>query len=169
MAYVPMTPQLGVPKIADAVLTASTTAPKAWKHGDIIRAVDPTYGVGEFIYLKGVADTVVGSAATYNLDDWTTTLTVADAIGPIAIAMAATVANYSGWYQISGKAVVKAGTVSDDGNVYLTSTPGQLDDAVVDGDMVHLAKFASANGTPSAGLAEIEISRPYSDNIATND
>ena len=29
--------------------------------GTIVTAVDPTYGAGEFIYLKGVASTVVGS------------------------------------------------------------------------------------------------------------
>ena len=40
--------------------------------------------------------------------------------------------------------------------------------AVVDGDMVHLAKGASAVDTPSAGLAEFEISRPYTDDITTS-
>jgi hypothetical protein len=148
---------------------ASTSTVKNHPLGTIVKAADPTYGSGEFIYLKGVANTVVGSAATYNMDDGSTILTVADAIGPVGIAMSANVASQYGWYQISGKAVVKAGTVADDANVYLTSTAGQLDDAVVDGDMLHLAKFASADGTPSAGLAECEIARPYSDNITTND
>jgi hypothetical protein len=148
---------------------ADTSTTQRHPLGTIVTAYDPTYGAGEFIYLLGVASTVVGSAATYNADDFSTTLTVADAIGPIGFAMSINVASQYGWYQISGKAVAKTGTVADDANVYLTSTPGQLDDAVVDGDMVHLAKFASANGTPSAGLAEIEISRPYSDNITTND
>ena len=32
--------------------------------GTIVRAVDPTYGEAEFIYLKGVASTVVGSGVT---------------------------------------------------------------------------------------------------------
>jgi hypothetical protein len=35
--------------------------------------------------------------------------------------------------------------------------------------MVHLAKGASAVGTPAAGLAEVEIHRPYTDDITTND
>ena len=138
--------------------------------GSRVRAADPTYGEGEFVYMKGVSSTVVGSAATLNFDDGTTTLTVADAVGPIGFAMAIIdAATKFGWYQIYGKAIAKTGTVADNGDVYLTSTPGSLDDAVVDGDMVHLAKFASANGTPSTGLAEIEIAYPYSDNIAAND
>jgi hypothetical protein len=83
--------------------------------------------------------------------------------------MAATVASEFGWYQISGKAVVKAATVVDNANAYISGTAGTLDDAVVDGDMVHLAKFASANGTPAAGFAELEIHRPYTDDITTND
>jgi hypothetical protein len=34
--------------------------------GKIVRAIDPTYGEGEFIYLLGVASTVVGSVVTYD-------------------------------------------------------------------------------------------------------
>lgn len=140
--------------------------------GTIIRAEDKAstaYGIGEFIYLKGVSSTAVGTVVIYNPDDFSTTRASANAIGPVAVAMSANVANQYGWYQISGKAVVKAATVVDNATVYISGTAGTLDDAVVDGDMVHLAKFASADGTPSAGFAEIEISRPYTDDITTND
>ena len=54
-------------------------------------------------------------------------------------------------------------TVADNGNVYATGTPGTVDDAVVAGDRIKNAKFASADGTPSAGLAECEIARPFMD------
>ncbi|TPK16667.1 hypothetical protein FJ872_17855 [Mesorhizobium sp. B2-5-9] len=166
MAYVPHTPHLGFPPIA-ATLPASAAAgrstPGPWL-GDIIRAEDPTYGVGEFIYLKGAASTVVGSWVTYNADDWSTTLLAANAIGPVAVAMSANVASQYGWYQIQGKAVglVLTGFV-DDANVYATATAGSVDDAVVAGDRVKNAKGASAIGTPSAGLAEFEIARPWMD------
>lgn len=170
MAYTILNGQLGMQKIAETVLTAATTMPKPWKYGDIVRAVDPDYGVGEFIYLKGVASTAIGSWVTYNLDDFSTTLLVANAIGPVAVAMSANVASQSGWYQISGKAIglCLAGYV-DNALVWGTATPGSVDDAVVDGDMVHLAKGASAIGVPSGSFAEFEISRPYTDDIATND
>jgi hypothetical protein len=128
-----------------------------------VQAEDPTYGVGEFIYLKGVANTILGSVVTYNTDDYTTTLLAANAIGPCAVAMSACVANEYGWYQIFGKAIVDSNTVSDNGNVYATATAGEVDDAVVAGDRVKNAKFASANGTPSAGLAECEIAYPFMD------
>lgn len=164
MAYTIQNARIGLP-----VITDHDTTQKA-ELGLIVQANDPTYGSGEFIYLKGVASTAVGSWATYNLDDWSTTLLVANAIGPVGIAMAATVASEYGWYQISGKAVGKALTgYVDNALVWGTATAGSVDDAVVDGDMVHLAKGASAVDTPSTGLAEFEISRPYTDDITTND
>lgn len=163
MAYTIQNPWIGMQPIADTSTTALHPL------GTKVQASGPTYGAGEFVYLKGVADTIVGSVATINYDDGSTTLLVADAIGPVGVAMSANVASQYGWYQIRGKAVVDAGTVADNGNVYATATPGEVDDAVVDGDMVHLAKFGSANGTPSAGLAECEIQYPYTDNITTND
>ena len=134
------------------------------KLGTIVRAEDPTYGSGEFIYLLGVASTAVGSWVTYDLDNGGTALLAANAIGPVAVAMSANVASQYGWYQISGKAVGKALTgFVDNANVYATATAGSIDDAVVAGDRVKLAKGASAVDTPSAGLAEFEISRPFMD------
>lgn len=132
--------------------------------GTIVRAVDPTYGGGEFIYLLGVASTAVGSWVTYNPDDFSTALLAANAIGPVAIAMSANVASQYGWYQIQGKAVGKVLTgFVDNANVYATGTAGSIDDAVVAGDRVKGAVGASAIGTPSADLAEIEIARPFMD------
>ena len=164
MAYTIMNPSLGYPPIAEFVATDSSGYVEPVPHGTIVTATDPTYGSGEFIFLKGAASTGVGSWVTYNLDDNSTTLLAANAIGPVAVAMAATVAGYSGWYQISGKVVGKALTgFADDANVYATATAGSVDDAVVAGDRVKLAKGASAVDTPSAGLAEFEISRPFMD------
>jgi hypothetical protein len=69
-----------------------------------------------------------------------------------------------GWYQISGKAVGKClAGYADNGLVFATATAGSIDDAVVAGDRVKLAKGASAIGTPSTGLAEFEIQRPFMD------
>ena len=131
--------------------------------GTIVRAKDPLLGAGEFIYLKGVGATALGSVVLYNPDDYSTSLLAANDIGPVAVAMSANIASQYGWYQVSGKAVVKAATVADNANVYATATPGTVDDAVVAGDRVKNAKFASADGTPSAGLAECEIWRPFMD------
>lgn len=162
MAYATQTPSLGFPKIASNL--AAGYASPAVPLGTIIRATDPTYGSGEFIFLKGVASTQLGSWVTYNADDWSTTLLGANAIGPVAVAMAPVVADQYGWYQIHGKAVgrVLSGYV-DNALVYATGTPGSVDDAVVAGDRVKGAVGASAVGTPAANLAEFEIARPFMD------
>lgn len=160
MAYVVTDTRLGVPQIN----VTETTAAPAVPLGTIIQAADPTLGNGEFIYLKGVASTAVGSWVTYNATDYSTELLAANAIAPVAVAMSANVANQYGWYQISGKAVGKALTgYADNALVYATATAGSVDDAVVSGDRVKLAKGASAVDTPSAGLAYFEIHRPFMD------
>ncbi|TMJ36273.1 MAG: hypothetical protein E6G87_10650, partial [Alphaproteobacteria bacterium] len=62
--------------------------------GTIVRAKDPTYGAGEFIYLAGVASTVVGSLVTYDENLGTTALAPATGgKGPVAVAMSANVAS----------------------------------------------------------------------------
>jgi hypothetical protein len=158
MAYSIVNPEIGYQPIA------VTDTVQAHPLGTIVRASDPTYGAGEFIYLKGVASTAIGSWVTYSYDDGTTALLAANAIDPVAVAMSANVANQYGWYQISGKAVGLALTgYVDNALVYATATAGSVDDAVVAGDRVKLAKGASAVGTPSAGFAEFEISRPFMD------
>lgn len=168
MAFVFTDTPLGYPPITshladESDMSAAGRAPGPFL-GTIARAVDPTYGNGEFIYLQGVANTVVGSWVTYNPDDFTTALLAANAIGPVAVAMAATVAGENGWYQIQGKAIGKALTgFVDNANVYATATAGSVDDAVVAGDRVKNAVGASAVDTPSTGLAEFEIWRPFMD------
>lgn len=162
MAYTIQDTFVGLPKIDATHATGGyLELPNV---GTIVRATDPTYGSGEFIFLNGVASTEVGSWVTYNADDGSTALLAANAIGPVAVAMSANVAGQRGWYQIQGKAVGKALVgYLDNANVYATATAGSVDDTVVAGDRVKRAKGASAVGTPSAGLAEFEIDRPFMD------
>lgn len=130
--------------------------------GTIVRAKDQAnvYGECEFIYLKGVASTIVGNPVIYDDYAGTTVLAVAGSRGATAIAMSANVAAQYGWYQIGGAGVVKTGTVAAGAAAFATSTAGQLDDAVVTGDKVDGVVFKTANGTPSAGLAVVSLSRP---------
>ena len=145
---------------------ADTSAVARHALGTIIRAKDPLLGASEHIYLKGAASTALGSVVIYNRDDFSTSLLVANDIGPVAVAMSACGANQFGWYQIFGKAVVKARTAADNANVYATGTPGLVGDAVGAGDRMINSKFASAMGMPSTGLAECEIWRPFMDDGA---
>lgn len=158
MAYVLRNPLIGSQPIAD------TSTVQNHPLGTIVHAVDPVYGEGEFVYLQGLAATAIGTWVTYNADDNSTALLAANAIGPVAISMSANVASQYGWYQISGKAVgLCLAAFADNANVYATATAGSVDDAVVAGDRVKLAKGASAIGTPSGSFAEFEIQRPFMD------
>jgi hypothetical protein len=153
--------------IGQPIAETSTTL----KHrlGDRFKCSDETYGPGEFIYLAGVASTAIGSWVTFNLDDGTTALLAANAIGPVAISMSAnTAATSYGWYQIYGKAVgLCLASFADNGNCYATATAGSVDDAIVAGDLVKNAKGASAIGTPSGSFAEFEIQYPFMDDGLT--
>lgn len=143
---------------------ATTSTVKNHQPGTIVRAHDPTYGAGEFIYLLGVASTAVGDAVTYNA---TTGQTTRAAVGanksfPIAFAMSANVANQYGWYQISGIArATKTATVSlaagvavgikTVGRISVTGTGKELNGAVV---------TAVASAKTGVILVSLVINRP---------
>lgn len=111
MAFTFVEPQLGYLQIAniDSGITPpnqSTAIPSPPNTlGQRVRAFDPTFGEGEFILLKGVAATAVGTAVNYDATTFITTIMPATAnlARPIAWAMAAnTAATTFSWYQISG-------------------------------------------------------------------
>lgn len=147
--------------LAQAFNETSTT--QKHKLGERRQGYNATDGVAEFIYLQGVASTTIGSWVTYNTDDWTTTLAVPNAIGPVAVAYSANVASQYGWYMIFGKADARAADVNDNGKVYIDTVAGVADDAVVAGDKIFNAKWASADDTGVAGVggAEVEIEYPF--------
>ena len=118
----------------------------------------------QYVYLQGVASTVVGSVVTYD-EAGLTTLSVPNASGPIAVAMGITVASKYGWYLINGSGSAYASTdVADNANVYLTATPGQVEDTLVAGDRVKGALFRAAR--TGAGLVAIQLFSPFVDDIA---
>jgi hypothetical protein len=132
--------------------------------GTTVQGFDSTYGHGEFIYLKGIGSTVVGSWVDYDVALGTTALSPATTgVGPMAVAMSANVVNQYGWYQISGVAAGRAPnamTVGADVHM-LAATPGSVDDAAVAGEQVLNAKVTTTTGTPSSGLALFMIQRPF--------
>lgn len=132
-----------------------------WEHN---QTSGTSYGGGEAIYLKGVASTVIGSMVDYDPYLGTTVLSPATGgIGPVAVALSANVASQYGWYAISGVVPVKAPNTAVVGaEVFsLAATPGSVDDAQVNGEQIVNAKFTTTTGTPSTGLALIEINRPF--------
>lgn len=158
MAYTIQNQLLGAQPIA----VTDTTQRHAL--GTIVRATDPTYGAGEFIYLKGIGSTVVGTLVDYDQYLGTTALAPATAgIGPVAVAMSINVASQYGWYQVEGSAVVKAPNAMTVGaEVFmLAATAGSVDDAAVNGEQILNAKVSTTTATPSAGLAVIQIAYPF--------
>lgn len=103
MAYSLTTPYVGAQPIAN------TETVQKHPLGTIVRAYDPTYGEGEFIYLLGVASTAVGSPVVYNTTGYQTALAPVgtNLPQPVAFAMSANVASQYGWYQIGGRAIAK--------------------------------------------------------------
>lgn len=145
--------------VPQGITEVSTTAKLPL--GTIVRARHEDYGAGEFIYLTGVVSTVAGSWVVYNSDTWTTTLIAADAIGPVAVAMAANVASRYGFYQIQGEAMANAADVADSGRVYIDSVPGKCDDLLSAGNRVKNAKWTSAEDTAANPRATAHINRPF--------
>lgn len=159
MAYTPSTPLLGIQPIG----LNSTTQNHAL--GTIIRADDPTFGGGEFIYLLGVANTAVGLVVSYNATTFQTTLlpSTANLGTPIAVAMSANLAAQYGWYQIEGLAVVlkSAVAVTPQAKVYISGTTGRLMPTSASGKQILGAKFANlATVTSTTSTATALISRP---------
>ena len=147
---------------AQPIANTETTA----KHllGTIVRATDPTYGEGEFIYLLGVASTVVGSIVNYKGTSWQTALGFVgeNRPSPMAVAMSANVAAQYGWYQISGVAVCAktctvslaagaAGGVLTTGLIAGTGSGKEIQGAVV---------AAVASATAGRTTVKVTIARP---------
>lgn len=147
---------------------ADTSTVKNHALGTIVRASDPTYGAGEFIYLEGAANTVAGMVYFYDLRNGaivTTTSGVVDGGGPIAVAMSANVNGQYGWYQIAGDAVVlKTATKIDPVSsfkVYLSATAGRLMPTSVAGRQVIGARWsATATVTTTTSTALVTLNRP---------
>jgi len=124
----------------------------------------------EYIYLQGVASTVAGSWVTMDEDNLTT-LTAANAVGRVAVAMAATIADKYGWYQIYGRVAtalaVTDGDCAADVQLFLTSTAGTVDDVDVAGDAI-IGAISRVAETTTAGYIEAEINYPFVCNVAIN-
>ena len=145
---------------------ANTETDQKHPLGTIIRAQDPTYGEGEFIYLLGVASTVVGSVVTYNATTYQTTLVpnTANLNSPVAVAMSANVAAQYGWYQIEGLAVIKKTAVAVNAQVpiYISATAGRVKSTAASGKQIVNAKTANL-ATVASGTSTVTvlINRPF--------
>jgi len=142
--------------------------------GQIVKAKDPTYGVGEFIYLIGCASTTVGAVVRYDVgttDEYQSALatTAVTESFPLAVAMSASVASEYGWYQISGNAIASkllAASMVVSSTILIAA--GEVDVSVtsnvVQGAMT--AVVSSANSSASNLTVQLVINRPSNCAIA---
>ena len=148
--------------VAGTQAIAENSATQKHKLGTIVRAVDPTYGEGEFIYLKGVASTSVGQLVTYNVGYQSALATSAVGISnPHAVAMSACVAGEYGWYQISGLAVVsKANTTSFAASAALASASGEAIAAATTNRLASALVAVVASAKSDVTTVQVMLDRP---------
>lgn len=163
MAYTVMGSEL----IGQAIGDASST--QLMPLGTIVKGFDPTYGVAEFIYLKGVTSNFVGALVTYvqktGVTALSTTSGVATGGAPMAVSMSTATGSQYGWFMISGSAVMyKTAVKFDPANgqrVYLSATAGRIMQTSVAGRQILGARFeATATVTSTTSTAIITINRP---------
>lgn len=132
--------------------------------GTVVKGVDPDYGEGEFIYLKGVTSNMAGMLLSYDAS-FTAALhsTELDKPRPVAVSMSAFDASTEyGWAQISGRAVVKkANSVSFAAGAGLAGGSG-LAIAVASGLILNGALVAAvASAKSDVTTVAVMISRPH--------
>jgi hypothetical protein len=128
-----------------------------------VEGYDDFGGYAEFIYLKGVASTIAGSVVTFD-HLGATTLIVVNASGPVAVALAATVASTWGWYAVVGTVLAdvvanSAAAVAGGKNPGRETTDGKVGDGRAAGDEIN--NFFQRVATTTAALAYCQIGHPY--------
>jgi hypothetical protein len=122
-----------------------------------VKAFDPVFGEGEFIYLTGVASTAVGDVVTWD-SLGQTTRAVTTTRGPIAVAMTANLANFRGWYMIRGLAPVNSGANAVAANAAIQcSAAGTVDDTTTAGQFIDGVVSRAAN---SGGFTLCQVTYP---------
>lgn len=151
--------------LAGAQPIANTSTVQAHVLGTKVWANDPTYGEGSFMYLLGVASTIIGSVVKWNTTTFQTAL-VTGAAGqkqatPLAVAMSANVASQYGWYQTQGMAVIKKTAVVFPPNapVFMSGTAGRIKVLLSGGTQVlgaTTANLATISGAVSTVVVAID-------------
>lgn len=150
MAFVITDTVAGTQQIADTSTTQNHPL------GTIVRAKDPTYGEGEFIYLLGVTSTTVGVFVTYSVGTGHQSKLATSAVAtsdPIAVAMSANVGSAYGWYQISGLAI--------------GSTAGAASFAASAAFAVASGEMIAADTTNRLGGAIVAVANPSTTTLLT--
>lgn len=134
--------------------------------GTIVRGQDATVGGGEFLYMKGVNNTVAGMLVTYNPVAHTTTLSpnTANLNQPVAVALSSVGTGAWGWYQIDGVATILKTAVKVNPSVamYQSATIGRIMSTAASGKQLVNARTVNAATVVSAtSTIQVLIDRPF--------
>lgn len=116
----------------------------------------------QWIFLPGVASVVAGDFVTYNPATFATARLVANAVGPVAVFLAAvdSTSEY-GWAFIEGTTAganaINAGACAAGALLYITATTAVVDDVKVVGDLI-VGAFCSV--AEAAGKISVRFIHP---------
>jgi hypothetical protein len=127
--------------------------------GTRARGKDTTGNTAEYIYLKGVTSTIVGSVVTFD-EAGTTTLIAANAKGPVAVATAVCDAATSwAWYGIQGTFLTDVvANSADNSTIGRETTDGKVGDGRAAGDQIANAFQRAATTTAAVVLCQFDHS-----------
>lgn len=127
--------------------------------GTVVAGKDSFGNFAEYIYLTGVASTIAGSVVTYD-EAGLSTLLVTSALGPVAVALAATVASTYGWYARTGCFLVDmVASVADNAKLGYETASGKVGDNFTTGDQID--SMVSRGSTTGAALQYAQFDRPF--------
>ena len=117
-----------------------------------------------YIYLKGVASTIVGSAVTYD-EAGVTTLIVANGKGPVAFATGVTDATTEyGWYLVAGTGLADiVANSADNSTIGRETTDGKVGDGRAAGDQI--ANCFQRVATTAAAVGIVQCYFPFVDDF----
>ena len=126
----------------------------------VVQGTDAVGAFAEYIYLQGVASTIVGSVVTFD-EAGVTTLLAASAIGPVAVALAIVDATTEwGWYGLTGTFPTDVvANCADNKYIGRETTDGKVGDGFATGDMIVGAMSRAA--TTTAAVVNCQFSRGF--------
>lgn len=125
---------------------------------------DTTGNSAQYIYLNGVASTIVGTVVTFD-EAGVTTLIAANAKGPVAVATAITNTTSTwGWYGVQGTFLTDVvANSADNSTIGRETTDGKVGDGRAAGDQIANAFQRAA--TVSAAVVLVQYDHPYVDDF----
>ena len=128
--------------------------------GTVVQGTDAVGGYAEYVFLKGVASTIVGSVVTYD-EAGVSTLLVTAAKGPVAVATAITDSTSKyGWYGIYGTFPTDVvANCADNGKLGYETASGKVGDGFTAGDQ--LVGAISRAATTSAAVVNCQFFRAF--------